>query len=54
MVEQGRIKKLLGRRGTGTVFQSLCEESGDLEVVRKVAGVEVGTVHWVAYGESWP
>lgn len=39
VAEQGEIRELLGPRGKGGMFQSLCEESGCLEDIRKVAGV---------------
>ncbi|KAH8595942.1 P-loop containing nucleoside triphosphate hydrolase protein [Bisporella sp. PMI_857] len=37
VVEQGKISKLLEHSGDGAVFRRLCEESGDLEGIRKAA-----------------
>ncbi|KAH8816638.1 putative ATP-dependent bile acid permease [Xylogone sp. PMI_703] len=37
VVEQGSIKHLLSRRGPDAVFRNLCEESGDLEKIERVA-----------------
>lgn len=39
VVEEGSVIELLGRRGKGAVFQSLCEESGDLREIRMMAGI---------------
>lgn len=39
VVEEGGIKELLGRRGSGAVFQALCEESGDLKGIKRMAGI---------------
>lgn len=39
VVEQGSIKELLCRRGDDAVFRALCEESGDMEAIRKIAGM---------------
>lgn len=37
IVEQRAASELLGRTGEGAVFRRLCEESGDLEEIRRVA-----------------
>lgn len=39
VVEEGGVKELLGRRGEGAVFRALCEESGDMETIRQIAGM---------------
>ncbi|KUI70372.1 ATP-dependent bile acid permease [Cytospora mali] len=39
IVEQGDIRDLLRHTGEGSVFRRLCEESGDLEGIRRATGI---------------
>lgn len=41
VVEQGSIRELLGRRGSDTFFRHLCEQSGELDKIGRLAQTRV-------------
>ncbi|KAG8168019.1 hypothetical protein KVR01_003708 [Diaporthe batatas] len=39
IVEQGTVRQLLEQKGTGNIFRTLCEESGDMDAIKALAGL---------------
>lgn len=39
IVEQGTVRELLEQKGTGSIFRTLCEESGDMNAIKALAGM---------------